>query len=70
MHGLVVSADSLRGIPSPRPLDCDSCWVAVPRAEVDSIRVFDSDVSEWQFVLTTGFLAAMGYFILLRRYSN
>lgn len=64
IHGLTVLADSLRGIPSPAPLDCDSCRVAVPRAEVDSIRVFESDVSVSQFVLTAGFFAVLGYTIL------
>lgn len=70
MHGLVVLADSLRGIPFPQPLSCDSCRVAIPRAEVDSVRVFESDVSMSQVVLITGFVAAMGYAVLAWRFSN
>lgn len=70
MTGLVLLADSLRGIPLPRSLDCDSCRVVVPRAEVDSVRVFQSDVSVSQFVLIAGFIAVLGYTVLAWRYTN
>jgi len=70
MYGLVVLADSLRGIPFPRPLSCDSCRVAIPRAEVDSIRVGNSDAPLVRGVLIAGFLAVMAYHVLLWRYGN
>ena len=70
MYGLVVLADSLRGIPFPRPLDCDSCRVVVPRAEVDSIRVGNSDASLSRLVLTAGFVAALAYVFICWRASS
>ena len=70
MYGVVVLTDSLRGIPFPRPLDCDSCRVAIPRAEVDSVRVWKQDVSELQFVLIAGFIGVLGYYVLAWRYGN
>lgn len=70
LHGLVVLADSVRGIPFQEPLTCSSCQVTIPRADVDSVRVFESDVSVSQFVVITAFAAAFGYFILRWRYAN
>lgn len=38
-HGVVVTTDSISGIPFRSALACDSCRLAFPRASVDSIRV-------------------------------
>lgn len=37
-HALRVTDDSVVGVPWLRPIDCDSCRVALPRASVDSIQ--------------------------------
>jgi hypothetical protein len=41
LHGVTLSPDSITGIRLYSPLDCDSCRVALPRAEVDSLRSGD-----------------------------
>jgi hypothetical protein len=37
-HAVQISDDSVAGIPWLKPINCDSCRVALPRARVDSIR--------------------------------
>jgi hypothetical protein len=39
VHGVVVDPDSISGIPFARPLECDSCRITLPRAELDSVRL-------------------------------
>ncbi len=41
LHGVVVSGDSLSGIPFLRPLTCDTCRVTLPLASIDSVRTGD-----------------------------
>jgi hypothetical protein len=38
LHAVRVTSDSVVGVPFQQRLSCDSCRVAVPRAEVDSLR--------------------------------
>jgi hypothetical protein len=49
-HAVVISADSISGIPYYKPVDCDSCRVAFPRASVDSIRLGDPVAGFWKSV--------------------
>src|ERR1700675_550378 len=49
-HGLRFLADSVSGISAFRPVDCDSCRVALPRAEVDSIRLGNPVAGFWRSV--------------------
>jgi hypothetical protein len=37
-HGVVITWESVSGIPYDKPLDCDSCRQSIARTEVDSIR--------------------------------
>ena len=37
-HGVVVTADSVSGIPIGRSLECDSCRRSIPRIQVDSLK--------------------------------
>ena len=37
-HGVILSADSISGIPFFRPLDCHDCRTTVSLAQVDSTR--------------------------------
>jgi hypothetical protein len=39
LHAVVVTADSISGVPYQLPPDCDSCRVAVARSAVDSMRL-------------------------------
>jgi hypothetical protein len=50
VHAVVLTADSVSAIPFRRPTDCDSCRVAWPRAEVDSIRVGNPMAGFWKTV--------------------
>jgi hypothetical protein len=47
-HALILSSDSVSGVPFVRPADCDSCRLAVGRAEVDSIRVGQPVLGFWK----------------------
>jgi hypothetical protein len=49
-HGLVVTADSVSGIPFLKPLTCDSCRITVERSAVDSIRVGNPIGGFWRGV--------------------
>lgn len=40
-HAVQVDSARVRGIPYHRPVNCDSCVVTIPRAEVDSVRTGD-----------------------------
>ena len=54
-HGVVVRADSISGVPFMRPLDCDSCRRALPRASVDSVRLGNPVAGFWKtFGLVVG----------------
>lgn len=39
LHGVQLARDSLIGVPYHRPTSCDSCRVAIPRSNVDSLRL-------------------------------
>ncbi|MEP6686820.1 MAG: hypothetical protein ABJC36_00635 [Gemmatimonadales bacterium] len=47
-HGVLVTADSVSGVPFLRPLPCDSCRLALPRAQVDSLRVGSPSNGFWK----------------------
>lgn len=38
LHGVVTDSVLLTGVPFHRPPGCDSCRVAIPRADIDSVR--------------------------------
>ncbi len=50
LHGIVLTGDSLSGIPYLQPLSCDSCRVVVPLRGVDSLRTGDPVGSLWAVV--------------------
>jgi hypothetical protein len=39
LHAVVVTVDSISGVPYQLPPDCDSCRVALARSTVDSMRL-------------------------------
>ena len=58
LHGVIVGADSLSGIPFFKPLECDSCRVSVRLGAVDSLRIGDSMDGFWRTV-ALGAVAAL-----------
>jgi hypothetical protein len=50
LHAVIVTADSLSGVPFLRPRDCDTCRVALPRTEVDSVRLGHPERGFWKGV--------------------
>ena len=49
-HAVRITADSVSGISFLRPVQCDSCRVAVPRAGVDSLRLGNPVAGFWKSV--------------------
>ena len=43
LHGLIVTSDSISGVPYFQPPSCDSCRVSIPRTAVDSVRFGDPE---------------------------
>ena len=39
LHAVRLSGDSLVGVPFQKPPSCDSCRIAIPRSDVDSLRL-------------------------------
>jgi hypothetical protein len=62
-HGVVISWDSLSGIPYNKPLDCDSCRQSIARTEVDSIRA--AKASTAHTVVAAALLAALAFFAFI-----
>lgn len=48
LHGVIVGADSVSGVPFLKPPDCDSCRVGIRQAEVDSLRIGDPMDGFWR----------------------
>ena len=61
LHGVIVGADTVSGIPFLKPLDCDSCRVRIERAEVDSLRIGEPVDGFWK---TAALGAALGLLFL------
>ena len=49
-HAVHLATDSVSGVPFLRPVDCDSCRVALPRAGVDSIRLGNPVAGFWKTI--------------------
>jgi hypothetical protein len=49
-HAVEVWPDSISGIPYLRPIGCDSCRTALPRAAVDSLRLGNPVAGFWTTV--------------------
>lgn len=43
LHGVVVTSDSLSGVPVRQPPSCDSCRIPIPLAAIDSVREVSID---------------------------
>ncbi len=69
LHAVTFRPDSVRGVPYLQSPDCDSCAVALPRAEVDSVRVGDTVSGFWQSVLL-GAAFFLGVYIYICYQNN
>lgn len=49
-HAVVITAESITGVPYIRPVSCDSCRISVPRGRVDSIRLGNPVAGFWKTV--------------------
>ena len=68
-HALVVSTDTISGVPFNQPPACDSCRVAVNRAEVDSVRFGDPTAGFWKSV-ALGFGISLVGVVLVCKYGS
>jgi hypothetical protein len=61
-HSLVVSRDSVSGVPFTKNPDCADCRQALPLNAVDSVRVGNPEAGFWK---TVGFVVAIPMAILV-----
>ena len=63
LHGVIVGADTVSGVPFLKSLDCDSCRVRIERAEVDSLRLGEPVGGFWKTAAlgAAGRQALIGY---------
>jgi hypothetical protein len=47
-HALLLSQDSISGVPYFRAITCDSCRIALTRAQVDSLRFGNPTAGFWK----------------------
>jgi hypothetical protein len=65
-HSLVVTTDSLAGVPFTQPPHCDSCRVALPRSSVDSLRLGNPTAGFWKSVGLGMGVAFVGALVICR----
>jgi hypothetical protein len=66
-RALIVSPDSISGIPYPQPITCKTCRHSLARSDIDSVRVrriSDAEQSWWRLVAGLALLAS--WYALLR----
>jgi len=61
-HAVVVTGDSVSGVPFLRPVSCDTCRVSLPRTQVDSLRLGNPVAAFWK---TVGLVVGVPLGILL-----
>jgi hypothetical protein len=70
LRALRIDTDSVYGLPGEWPSDCSTCPVAIPRAEVDSIRGETRDTAEMGIVvLVTAVMLFPVWFIMMLPHS-
>jgi hypothetical protein len=50
LHAVILSADSISGVPYLQPQSCDSCRVAFAQTAVDSVRLGHPERGFWRSV--------------------
>jgi len=68
LHAVRIDSTKLTGIPFHKSLACDSCYVVIPRAQIDSVRVGDLVNGFWRSTtLVVGGLVVAGVVYCLKR---
>ena len=57
-HGVVITADSVSGIPYGTSLECDSCRLSIPLVRVDSMKYWTGGGVVKKSLVVAGVLAA------------
>jgi hypothetical protein len=65
-HGILVSTDSVSGVPYTLSPECDSCRVGLARSAVDSIRLGNPSAGLWKS-LALGGAITLGAALLICR---
>jgi hypothetical protein len=50
-HAVVITADSVSGIPLSQPLKCDDCRESIPRIQVDSMNLGYQTAAQNVFII-------------------
>lgn len=58
-HGLIITTDSITGVPLRLPPDCVTCRLTVARAAVDSVREVHTDKALFTTLGLVGGIAAV-----------
>jgi hypothetical protein len=62
VHALILTHDSVSGVPFLLPAGCDSCRVTLARVDVDSLRLGHPERQFWRSIgLSLGALAVLGF---------
>jgi hypothetical protein len=67
-HGILVTTDSVSGVPYTQSPECDSCRVALARSVVDSIRLGNPSAGFWKSVALGGAIT-LGAALLICRFQ-
>ena len=60
LHAVRIGADSLSGIPVEQPIQCGTCRISIPLAQVDSVRTARTEsVGIAAFGVVTGAIAGL-----------
>ncbi len=68
LHAVRIDSTTVTGIPFHQSLACDTCYVVIPRAKIDSVRVGDLVDGFWRSTaLVVGGLFVAGFVYCLKR---
>ena len=63
-HAVVLTPDSVSGIPYHKPVDCDSCRTSISREIVDSLRLGNPTAGFWKTVGLVIGIPTLAYVVL------
>jgi hypothetical protein len=70
LHAVRLTSDTLYGIPFQQPPTCDTCTVALPLAEIDSLRLGNQETPGVAIVSLSFGALLVGLYILLHGLSG
>jgi hypothetical protein len=68
LHGVTVAGEALQGTPFHLPLECDSCQLSIPLAEIDSLRTGGQEKSALFLIMAP--LVAVGLAVFFIRVGS